>query len=419
MRPGGMTSALTAPTMTPPRQSNAAPAELAHAGSPAAPVRPLLGTQLQRGARPSSVEPHALPDWIERLLAIPLPAKLVGANLVLLAAGVAAGLAERHDALTSAPILATIVSALVVALLVNVALVALAVRPIDELGRTADRVWRGDLDARVPRSLLADRDTARVGRTFNILLDALIADRARTRRLASELIDAEERERAKIARELHDSAAQSLAALVMQLSAATRAANASAGTPEPTRAALEAAHTLATDVLEEVRLLAHTMHPRVLDDLGLVPALRRLAREMTEHASTEVTLVTLPGAESIIGSPQASVLYRVAQEALQNALRHAASTHVTIRVGATETRATLEVVDDGRGFDVERERREHRGMGLFTMQERVSLVDGTFQIVSRAGAGSTVIATVPLGASAILPTRASQDIPQDIPTHDR
>ena len=85
-----MTSALTAPTMTPPRQSNTAPAELAHAGSPAASARPLLGTQLQRGARPGGAEPHALPGWIERLLAIPLPAKLVGANFVLLAAGVAA-----------------------------------------------------------------------------------------------------------------------------------------------------------------------------------------------------------------------------------------------------------------------------------------------------------------------------------------
>lgn len=396
---GGITSASTAATMTLPRPSNAAPGA------------PLLGTRLERGTRASATEPRTLPGWIERLLAIPLPAKLVGANLVLLAAGVAAGLAERHDALTSAPILATIVSALVVALLVNVALVALAVRPIDELGRTADRVWRGDLDARVPRSLLADRDTARVGRTFNILLDALIADRARTRRLASELINAEERERATIARELHDSAAQSLAALVMQLSAATRTANETPGTPPATYAALQAAQSLATDVLEEVRLLAHTMHPRVLDDLGLVAALRRLARETTEHASAEVTLTTLPGAETITGSPQASVLYRVAQEAMQNALRHAAATHIVIRVGATDTRATLEIADDGHGFDVDHALREHRGMGLFTMQERVSLVDGSFQVVSRPGAGSTVIATVPLGAAAILPARNSQDIP--------
>ena len=412
---GGMTSASTAATMMQHPPSNAAPAEAARAAGSAAPAGQLLGTRLERGGSARANEPRPLPAWMERLLAIPLPAKLVGANLILLAAGVAAGLAERHDALTSAPILATVVSALVLALLVNVALVTLAVRPIDELGRTADRVWRGDLDARVQPSLLADRDTARVGRTFNILLDALIADRARTRRLASELISAEERERATIARELHDSAAQSLAALVMQLSAATRAASAASGTPEPARAALEAAQALATDVLEEVRLLAHTMHPRVLDDLGLVAALRRLARETTEHSSVEVTVNAQAGADSLAGSSQASVLYRVAQEAVQNALRHAAPAHVAIRIGATDARATLEVADNGRGFDVERERSEHRGMGLFTMQERVSLVDGTFQIVSHAGAGSTVIASVPLGAGGILPARNSQDIP----THAR
>lgn len=381
---------------------------------PATAVGPLFGTRLERGRGAPSAAPRALPAWAERLLAIPLPVKLVGANLVLLAAGIAAGLAERHDALASAPILATVVSALVLALLVNVALVTLAVRPIDELGRTADRVWRGDLDARVPDSLLADRDFARVGRTFNILLDALLADRARTRRLASELINAQERERASIARELHDSAAQSLAALVMQLSAATRSASAAPGTPQSTRAALETAQELAAGVLEEIRLLAHTMHPRVLDDLGLVAALRRLARETTEHSTVDVSVTAVHDAE-ITGSSQASVLYRVAQEAVQNALRHAAPTHVAIRVAATDARATLEVEDDGRGFDVERERREHRGMGLFTMQERVSLVDGTFQIVSHPGHGSTVIATVPLGAGVTLPARNSQDTP----THGR
>lgn len=410
---GGMTRAVPAATVMPPRPSDAARADAANAAGRAAPI---LGTRLERGPRTyASPESRALPAWIERLFAIPLPAKLVGANLVLLVAGVTAGLAERHEALTSAPILAAVVGALVLALFANVALVVLALRPVGELGRTADRVWRGDLDARVPRSMLADRDVARVGRTFNILLDALLADRARTRRLASELINAEERERAAIARELHDSAAQSLAALVMQLSAAARAAEAASGTPEPARAALQAAHTLATGVLEEIRLLAHTMHPRVLDDLGLVAALRRLARETAEHTSMDVALTALSGAETIAGSPQASVLYRVAQEAVQNALRHAAPEHISIRVGATDARATLEVSDDGRGFDVDRELREHRGMGLFTMQERVSLVDGTFQIESRPGDGSTVTATVPLGAGAVLPPRNSQDMP----THGR
>ena len=419
---GGSISAAAAAIMTPVRPSETAPA-LGHAASAqAAPAHAAsgraalgVGPRLERSRRGVAREPRAVPGWVERLLAIPLPAKLVGANLILLIAGLAAGVAEQGASMSSAPMLATIVSELVLALLVNVALVVLAVRPIDELGITADRVWRGDLDARVPRSLLADRDVARVGRTFNILLDALLADRARTRRLASELINAEERERAAIARELHDSAAQSLAALVMQLSAASRAASNHADVPEHTRSSLDTAQTLATDVLEEIRLLAHTMHPRVLDDLGLVAALRRLARETGAHASVDVSLEALPGAEMIGASPQASVLYRVAQEAVQNALRHARPEHIRLSLANDGDHATLIITDDGRGFDVERELREHRGLGLFTMQERVSLVDGTLDVSSSTADGTTVTASVPLGADTLLQTRNTNDIP----THAR
>lgn len=367
--------------------------------------------RLERGRPRTGGDARTLPRWIARLLAIPLPAKLVGANLVLLVAGVATGLAARQASASSAPTIATFGSALVLALVVDVALVALAVRPIGEIADTADRVWAGDLDARVPRSLLADRDVARVGRTLNILLDSLLADRARTRRLARELIRTGERERAAIARELHDSAAQSLAGLVMQLSAATRAADEHRDVPAQTRSALAAAQSLATDVLEEVRLLAHTMHPRVLDDLGLGAALRRLARETSAHTAIDVTVQARQDSEAIAASAQASVLYRVAQEAVQNAVRHARPAHIHLTLASDGDRATLTVGDDGCGFDVERELRAHRGLGLFTMQERVSLVDGTFDVASRPGDGTKVTASVPLGATPLLSSRTPHDGP--------
>ena len=364
---------------------------------------PALRPRLERAARtPGGGDRLGVPGWIERLLRLPLPAKLVGANVVLLVAGVSAGLFLRQHTLEMAPLVLAVLGALVVALLVNVALVTLAVRPIDVLGRTVDRIWHGDLDARVPESRLADRDVARVGRMFNILLDGLIADRARTRRLASELVHAEDRERAAIARELHDSVAQSLAALVMQLSAAVRAVESAPAAPPAGRDRLAAAHELATNVLEEIRLLAHTMHPRVLDDLGLVAALRRLARETNDHASVEVDFDAAPGSEAIRGGTEASVLYRVAQEAVQNAQRHAHAELVVMRLAVEDGRATLEVTDDGRGFDVDRALQEHEGMGLFTMEERVSLVDGTFHVMSQPGHGTTVIATVPLHERAAL-----------------
>jgi signal transduction histidine kinase len=233
---------------------------------------------------------------------------------------------------------------------------------------------------------------ARVGRTLNLLLDGLTSDRARMRALASQVIEAGDRERAYIARELHDSAAQQLAALVLQLTAAARESS----DPELARRLAEI-KGIAAGVMEEVRLLSHTVHPRVLDDLGLVAALENLAHEASEHGPAVVEVVD-GGAAGDVPPPAASVLYRVAQEAVRNALRHGAPRRVTLRLDVTAGSASLEVTDDGRGFDVAAAERRRPGMGLFTMRERVALVDGWFDVASRPGEGTSVTAAVPLAS---------------------
>jgi signal transduction histidine kinase len=251
-------------------------------------------------------------------------------------------------------------------------------------------VWRGDFAARVRRSPVADRDIARVGRTINLLLDGLTADRARLRLLASQIIDAQDAERARIARELHDSTAQTLAALVFQLSALQRAS------ADPAAAErLDLVHTMATGVLEEVRTLSHTVHPRVLDDLGLVAALEYLARQAREDGTLEVGVASDVRAGEI-PRPVAAVLYRVAQEALANVRRHSGASSVRISLTATPAAVTLEIVDDGVGFDVADAEARRPGMGLFSMRERVGLVDGAMAIDSAIGRGTRVTATVPL-----------------------
>lgn len=328
--------------------------------------------------------------------------------LLILTAGTA--LVVRHQELSTAPVITVVVVAFVVALMINTALVLLAVRPLRVLERTVDTIWRGDLAARVPISVLADRHVMRVSRMFNILLDGLVSDRARTRRLATDVINAADKERAAISRELHDSAAQSLAALVMQLSVGAHAAD---NAPRDVlKERIQAAHTLAVNTLEEVRLLAHTMHPRVLDDLGLIAALKRLARDTTDHlanyqTTSEATAVTVEavaeeGSDTGIPAPVKSVLYRVAQEAVQNARRHANAERIEIHFRRDSESASVEIIDDGRGFDAEAPRDERAGIGLFTMRERVALVDGTFLIQSGARAsshsGTSVFASVPLHA---------------------
>jgi signal transduction histidine kinase len=252
-------------------------------------------------------------------------------------------------------------------------------------------VWHGNLDARVPRSPLADRDMARLGRTVNLLLDGLTEDRARMRRLAAQVIGAGDAERSRLARELHDSTAQTLAALAFQVSAAARDSR------DPELAdRLATIKELTTGVLEEVRLLAHTVYPRVLDDLGLPAALHNLARQAGERDARVAIEVDAAPAAARLPTPVAAALYRVAQEAITNALRHAGAQSVHVRVAADERTARLDVIDDGRGFDVAEAERRRPGMGLFSMRERVSLVDGTFDVLAEAGAGTHVRAIVPI-----------------------
>jgi signal transduction histidine kinase len=340
---------------------------------------------------PAPRERPALGGVAERALRVPLLGKLAGANLIIVAAALLAVLAERHSLLpgTAVSILGL---ALGLSLFVSLALVYVALRPLSDLEATAARVSGGDLEARVPASILADRDMARVGTTLNTLLDRLTEDRQRVRRLAAQVISAQDEERARIARELHDSTAQMLAAIMLQLGVAAR---------ENTSPALDeriaTLRDMVADALEEVRTISHTIHPRVLDDLGLAAALEWLARQTREQDALDVEVFADDG--PAIPKLPASVLYRIAQESLRNAVRHAQARRVELWLRRAPGTATLEVVDDGRGFDVRRAEERRPGMGLFSMRERVGLVNGTLALVSAPGKGTRVVATVPLTES--------------------
>jgi signal transduction histidine kinase len=280
------------------------------------------------------------------------------------------------------------------ALAIHLALVLIALRPIRDLDDAASRVWRGDLGARVTRSIVADEDVVRVGAMFNILLDSLAADRTRMRALASEVIASGDVERAALARELHDSTAQRLAALLLQLSAAARDCT------DPALAGrLAAARDAAQDLTEEVRFLSQSLHSRVLDDLGLVPALQKLVRDSTNGTGIDADVdarLTAGGLPADV----ASVLYRVAQEAVRNAILHASPRRIRIVLHRDAAAVTLEVSDDGVGFDVNalEQKALGRAGGLLAVRERVVLVDGMLEIKSAPQGGTTIVATIPLAA---------------------
>lgn len=343
-------------------------------------ARPQRGTPAKplRIVRDASAAPRRL-----AALRVPLVMKLLGANALALT--VMGGAWTYFDLQVSRMVVLGVV---MVALLAHLVLVIVALRPVHDLEKLAAQVWRGDYGARFRGSAVADERVMRVGTMFNTLLDGLSADRARMRALAEEVVAVGDRERAALARELHDSTAQRLAALLLQISAIAR------DEKDPALAArLAELRDAAQAMTEEVRLLAATVHPRVLDDLGVVAAVKKLARD-TARASG--LTIRVHGAENAEVPPAvASVLYRVAEEAVQNAITHGNADQVEIAFGRTEGLVSIEVSDNGTGFDVEEALRRRPGMGLFTMRERVSLVDGTFEVRSDE-TGSTVAAAIPL-----------------------
>ena len=317
-------------------------------------------------------------------LRVPLAVKLVGANVAVITVLLAVWVGATHRSGTM------LIGGMLVAVALHVVLVLIALRPIRDLEAVAARVWQGDFGARVERSTIADQEVLRIGSMFNILLDGLVSDRARMRALATEVIEVGDRERAALARELHDSTAQRLAALLLQLSAAARDCN------DPVVAErLADMRDVAEEITEEVRLLSHTVHPRVLDDLGLVAALQKLARESSNGTGIDIDVDATEVAVRLSASVE-SVLYRVAQESVRNATRHAAPRHVWITLQADGSAARLEVHDDGRGFDLREAEARRAGMGLMSMRERVALVDGTLEIKTAPNSGTTIVATIPL-----------------------
>jgi signal transduction histidine kinase len=319
-------------------------------------------------------------------LRVPLALKLLGAHLL----GLAIVGAVLYTLPASARSPATVMLATLAAVVVFGLLASVALLPLRGIEAVATRVWRGDFGARVGASPVADRDMKRIGTTFNLLLDGLVADRARMRTLASSVIDAGDRERAMLARELHDSTAQQLAALVLQLSAAARDCS-DASMAER----LQRMRDQASEALEEVRLLSHTVHPRVLDDLGLPAALRNLGRESADVGKIEIDVAIDDDGEAIPPT-LASALYRVAQAAVHNVVKHAEARHVDVQLTVRDGEAVLDVIDDGQGFDVAEAEQRRPGMGLFTMRERVALAGGRFDIRSVPGSGTHVSAAVPL-----------------------
>lgn len=225
---------------------------------------------------------------------------------------------------------------------------------------------------------------------YRQLLQRLEANEREFRRLGRAVWRVQEDERRRLARELHDGLGQNLTALKHRL--AQIAGELGPG-HDALRARMEAAIALCSASLEDTRHMSRLLRPPVLDDLGLAPALRWLARSIEESSGLAVVL-ELDELPPLDGDTQ-TLLFRVAQEALNNAARHARAQSVLLRLVPTGAQLQLQVIDDGIGFDPD----QARGSGLGGMRERLRLHGGRLELRSAPGQGSRLRAWVPLADS--------------------
>jgi len=235
-------------------------------------------------------------------------------------------------------------------------------------------------------ALLTIGHTLRLERELERRLEENSRSRTDLQELSSKLLRAQENERRTLARELHDEVGQSLSAILMEAENAT-----CAGDFSEAREHLASVRSLAEKTVNEVRDLALLLRPSMLDDFGLVPALNWHAREMTKRTGLNVVLSADEAADDLPDEHK-TCIYRLVQEAVNNAARHASARTVEVELKRGLDCVSFSVRDDGAGFDP----RFVRGLGLLGMEERVRRLGGRLAIDSQPGRGTAIVAELPV-----------------------
>lgn len=279
---------------------------------------------------------------------------------------------------------------LTVSMGVNYAILKVAFHPMTMLRATLDRVRRGDFSARVP-DVQGDPDIAEAIEIANLMLDRLAEHR---KAVAAQILRAQEEERKRIARELHDETSQSLTTMVVNLDVIEKQLPDQA---DELANRVRLTKEIAQRTLDETRRLMFDLRPSVLDDLGLVPALRWFINQRVVPRGLKVDFQAT-GVDSRLSDDLETALFRIVQEAMTNAVKHARANHLTVTMTREEGQITVEIQDNGVGFHpvhVVSKNDKDRGLGLFGMRERAALVGGAVQIDSAPGRGTTVTVSVP------------------------
>lgn len=204
------------------------------------------------------------------------------------------------------------------------------------------------------------------------------------------IIEAQEEERRKISREIHDGPAQMLANILLRSEIVDRTFR--SGYPEEALKEIKSVRKMIRSSLYEVRRIIYDLRPMALDDLGLVPTLRKYLNTTMDYSDVEIEFSVL-GQESRLNPKYEVAFFRLTQEAVQNAIKHAEPTLIKVRLEMNNKFLNVTVQDDGKGFNPEQKR--DKSFGLIGMKERVEMLDGTLTINSRIGRGTTIHIHVP------------------------
>jgi two-component system, NarL family, sensor histidine kinase UhpB len=278
---------------------------------------------------------------------------------------------------------ALLAMAIMLVLLANIMMLRRRFSPLEQL---IDRLERIDpaqgvsFDQPMPGEMA---EVDRLSATFKRLLERIESERRRSGRL---VLRAQEEERKRVARDLHDEVNQALTAILLRLEALMQDAPSAELARE-----LAQLKRLVNQAMEELLQLARQLRPTALDDHGLLPALEGQVRRFGEQHAIEASLRT-QGEPEALGADQQIVVYRVAQEALANVARHSDATRVELDLSTGADGLDLCIRDDGRGFD---SALPPSGLGINGMAERARLVGGELSVYSTPGRGTTVTLHVP------------------------
>jgi PAS domain S-box-containing protein len=275
--------------------------------------------------------------------------------------------------------------------------------------RRSDGVYRWMLDIAAPRIDGHGAFAGFIGSAIDVA-DQKLAQQA-LERVSGQLIEAQEKERTRIARDIHDDICQRLVLLSMELEQANRPANVTAEGKKN----LAEIRKHCSGIVGDLRSLSHELHSSTLDYLGLVPAIRGFCQEIAKqhHVTIELTEKDVP--------PQLSrdislCLFRVSQEALHNAVKYSGAKQFKVDVRSFADEIQLQVDDGGVGFDINEAKRKG-GLGLVSMQERINQMHGKLIVTSTPGTGTSILAAVPIAFDEVIPVE--EGIERDVKTTDK